>query len=261
VLLTPETWIDETLGPADVGAEVEVSGIHYPEIPAIEAAVIRVTRNTQETRQWTDVIRSISGSVWVVGDTAVDTAGATIVGVGEVGRIATVHAVRNAGEMWRATEVWVDEPEYVYWSGVIESMAGSIWTVGGRAVDVSDAEITGATPRVGLHAQVQALEEGGQLHAVRVHVVESTPTPTAPPTSTPTAPPSATATPTGTAAPTPTATATPEPTPTDTATLEPTATATPEPTATDTSTPEPTPTDTATPEPTVTDTATLEPVG
>lgn len=248
VLLTPSTRIDESLGPADVGAEVAVEGIHQPQIPGIEAALIRVTRGNLESKEWTGEIRSMNGSIWVVGDTAVDVAGAAIVGVGVVGQDATVWATRRANEMWRASNVWVDE--YVPIFGTITSISGDIWVVAGQTVNVSDAQFSGVPPRVGLYAEIEAIRRGGQLFAVRVNVLAPAATPTA--TSFSTATPTATASATDTPTVPPTATPT-EPAPTDTPTNEPTATPV-DPTATATPTPPfpfPTPTP-AQPPPTAT---------
>ena len=239
VLLTPDTVIDESLGPAEVGAEVAIEGIVLPDPPAFQAILIRVTRSNFETKDWTGTIQSMSGSIWVVGNTTVDVAGADVSGTPAVGKVASVHARRHANEMWQATSVSVQEVEYVNASGTIESISGDIWVVGGRTVDVSSAEFSGDPPRVGLYAEIQAIQTGGQLLAVSVNVVGPTVTPTGTPVATPT--------PTGTpvASPTATSTSVATPTPTDTPV------ATPTPTGTSVATPTPTDTSVATLTPTV----------
>ena len=198
ILLTPDTEIDESAGPAEVGAEVAVEGLIIPDPPAFQATFIRVTRYDYEFKEWTGVIRSITGSVWLVGDTTVDVSGATITGTPGVGMIATVQAQRRANSVWQATTVVVDESEYEYVFGVIDSIVANIWVVDGRTVDVFGAEFFGEPPRVGLYAEIEAVEVDGQLFAVRVNVVA--------PTATPTPSPSATETPTATLTATPTAT-------------------------------------------------------
>lgn len=233
IVLTPDTLIDESLGPAEIGAEVAIEGIVLSDPPAFQATLIRVMRSNVETKDWTGTIQSMSGSIWVVGNTTVDVAGADISGAPAVGKVASVHARRHVNEMWQATSVSVQEVEYVYFSGAIESISGDIWVVGGRTVDVSDAQITGDPPRVGLYAEIEAIQTGGQLLAVRVNVVGPTATPTGTPLATPTATVVATPTPTPTsvtATPTDTAAA-PSATPTE---APPTATATEPPPATDT---------------------------
>ena len=259
ILLTPETLIDESLGPADVGALVVIEGIELPDPPAFQAVLITVMRSTVETRQWTDRIQSISGSIWVVGNTAVDVSGASISGTPGVGKVASVSARRSADEMWHATNVSIeDEVEPVPIFGTITSISGNIWGVGGYSVNVAGATITGLPPAVGLYASIEAVEENGQLRAITVDVSApfATDTPTVTPTGTPGAP---TATPTGTVGqPTATPTGTigvPTETPTGAPTVTPTGTPG-APTETPTGTPaEPPPTPTNTPaEPTATPT-------
>ncbi|MEZ4768240.1 MAG: DUF5666 domain-containing protein [Caldilineales bacterium] len=241
ILLTPDTQIDESMGPAEVGAEVAIEGIIMPDPPAFVATLIRVTSSVYETREWTGTIQSMSGDIWVVGNTTVDVSDASISGTPAVGKVASVRARRRANQMWQATSVSVQEVEYVYVFGTIQSISGDIWVVAGQTVNVAGAQFSGDPPAVGLYAEIEAISTGGQLRAVRVNVVGPTSTPTSTPvaTPTPTGTPAATPTPTGTPAATPTPTGTPAATPTPTGTpgATPTPTDTPAATATSTETP------------------------
>ncbi len=236
VLVSPATIIDDSLGPAEVGSEVVIEGIALPDPPAFQAVLITVTRSNLESKDWTGVIYSKSGAIWQIGDTTVDVSGARITGTPLIGATASVIAKRRANEMWRATNVDVENVDYVPVFGTIDSISGSIWVVDGTTVNVSGADFTGLPPAVGLYASIDAIQSGGQLFAVTVNVVAQTVTPTftvttGAPTATPTGTPGAptatptdtpgvpTSTPTGTpGAPTPTPTPAP---PTSTPTVEP----------------------------------------
>jgi hypothetical protein len=282
VWLTDQTLIDESRGPAVLGSQVEVDGLEMPEDGRVvaERITVIVSAAVQETTEFTDRIKSMSGGVWRVGNTTVLVPpGTPISGDPAVGKVATVRAMRWTGEPWKAVWIQVEEIEYVYIEGRIDQIGGSRWVVDGVTIIIdSGTSITGATPAVGRTAEVRAVQRGDGLHAVSIRVLGPTATPTATFTLTATATPTLTVSPTSTLSPTvtpgtPTPTATAEatstatPEPTATATAEATSTATPEPTATataeatSTATPEPTATataeatSTATPEPTATATA------
>jgi hypothetical protein len=272
VLIVAGTVIDESQGPAVIGANVQVEGMEQPD-GAVVALIIRVEASAVDIETFTGIIYVMGGGQWLIGDRWVIVDGSTqIIGVPAVGRVATVTARRVSGGPWIATRIAVEEPaEPVYLVGVISEIGAGSWVVDGRRVIITgDTVITGAPPRIGLIAQVEAIPTGGALAARFIYVIMPTATPaptwtptTQPtwPTPTPTSGPPPTVTPTGPPAPTPSDTPTPAPptaTPVATPTAAPTfpfptpATATPVPTATPAPTfPFPTPA-TATPVPTAT---------
>ena len=258
VRIDGSTTIDESLGDAEPGAEVRVTGFELPGQGEILATSIVVTRPLGELQviEFTDTIAEMNGSLWRIGNTWVDVSNATITGTPVIGSVAIVRAERRGDETWMA--VWVriqEDPEPLYISGMIDAVGSGSLVVDGNTILIDSAtRFSGLPPAVGLWADVTAVERSDGIHAQSIYVYASTPEPPTatpePPTATP-EPPTATPEP-PTATPEP-PTATPEP---PTATPEP-PTATPEPpTATPeppTATPEP---PTATPEPA---TATVEP--
>ncbi len=260
VMITPDTIIDESQGPAVVGAVVDVSAWPLPD-GTYEGILIIVRSGSVETDYFTDVIRAMESGQWLIGNRWVSVTGATqVVGDPAVGRTARVWLERPAGGSWTATRIEVEDPaveEPVPVDGVISSFSDTSWVIDGKTLLItSDTTIGGVAPQVGYIAEALAQPRGNSLIAIWITVLgpeptatwepQPTATPTSQPTGTPTAEPTATATPEPpTATPEPTATATPEP---PTATPEPTATATPEPpTATPEATATPTPDATATP--------------
>ncbi len=273
VRIDAQTVIDESQGPAVVGADVAVAGMTQPD-GSVRALVISVQAQ-QETDYFTDVIQSMSGGRWLIGNRWVTVTSATqIVGTPEVGRTARVSLARPAGGAWTATRIEVEDPstgEPYYIEGVISAFGASSWVIDGQTVRITgQTVITGVAPQVGYVAEAMVVPSGSSLIATWINVLAptsvatATPTPTAAPSTatptatltwTPTAP--ATATPTTPASATPTATATPEPA-TATPTTPATATPTPPPTATPTTPPTATP-EPATATPTTPPTATSEP--
>jgi hypothetical protein len=277
VLIGAGTVIDESQGPAVIGANVQVEGMEQPD-GAVEALTIRVQASAVEIETFTGIITVMGGGQWLIGDRWVIVDGSTqIIGVPAVGKSAMVTARRVSGGPWTATRIEVEEPaEPVYIVGVISEIGASSWVVDGQRITITgDTVITGAPPQIDLIAQVEAIPSGGALVARFIYVIlpTATPAPTWTPTAqptlltpTPTPEPPPTATPTGPPAPTPSDTPTPAPptaTPVATPTTAPTfpfpppATATPVPTATSAPTfPFPPPA-TATPVATATSTPTL----
>lgn len=256
VRITAQTLIDESQGPAVVGASVAVLAMPQPD-GSLLGLVIRVQAAPSiEYDSFADVINVIGGSQWLIGERWVTVTGSTvIVGTPEVGRTARVSLARPAGGSWAATRIEIEgDVDPVYIDGTISSLSASEWIVGGRRVIITGSTvISGATPQVGYFAQVEALPSGGAFVALTIFVIETGATPTwtatpPQPTWTPTPGPTSTWTPEPTFTPTPEPTLTPTPEPTSTFTPEPTST--PEP---PTATPEPpTPTPEATAEPTAT---------
>lgn len=244
VWITTETLIDESLGRAVVGALITGRGKEQTDLSVI-AEEITVLQSVVETWNFTDIVETITGGQWLIGNTWVLVTGSTtIVGDPGVGDPVHVWVQRYAGDPWTATRIELDlvpPDEPVFFEGVITSISARSWVVDGRTVLIDPGtQFSGLSPAVGLIGEVTAVQRRDGLHALSINVVAPTPTPTPtatpepePPTATPTARPEP---------PTATPTATPEP-----PTATPTATPEPEPpTATPTATPEPEP-PTATP--------------
>jgi hypothetical protein len=247
VEITDETQFDESLGPAVVGAQVEVTALPQPN-QVLVAQLIRVVSSVVERESFTDVINEMGSGQWLIGNRWVQVTGATtIIGEPAVGKVAQVDVERVPGQPWTATRIEIEEEERYYIEGEITAISASAWVVDGRTIAVTDdTDIGGLPPQVGLWAEVQAVERNGQLIALSIVVIEPpvTPAPTVTPTVTPTELP---ATETPTATPTATPSATPVELPsTETPTATPTATPTdspepPQPTATPAATATPTP--------------------
>lgn len=185
VWLTTATHIDESIGRAEVGAQVQVQGQQMPQ-GRLVATLITVMSRGLETRQFRDVINAMEGDRWLVGSTWIVIGPNTdITGEPGVGKVATVSAERRANGPWEAVWVRIDEPEYIDFTGTINEIADTYWVVGNRRVIIdAGTSISGATPEVGRRAQVRAVQEADGLHAVQIVVLEDTPTPT--PTASPT---------------------------------------------------------------------------
>ncbi len=214
VEITDETLIDESLGPAVVGAVVEVTGMLQPN-QSVVAMLVRVQRVTVETDFLTDVIREMGGSAWLIGNRWVVVTGSTvIVGDPAVGKVARVSLERFPSGPWTATRIEIEEgPEPFYIIGVITSISSGSWVVRGETIVITGSTVfAGLPPQVGLIAQVEGISQGGQLIAQFINVVEPTPTPTPihTPQPTPTSTPEATPTPTSAPEATPTPESTPE---------------------------------------------------
>lgn len=267
VRLDGNTVIDESLGLAQVGAEVQAIGWRQADgsMLATLIAVLHPAQDSVETRDFTDRIMEMTASRWLVGAVWVQINPDTeIIGNPAVGKVAHVSAERRSNQPWQAIRIVIEEEENFYHEGVIEAIGDSSWVIAGHTIAVDgNTQITGLAPQVGLHAEAQGVVRGGTAYAASIYVFEpatATPTPTEGPgtaTATPTAQPSS-ETPTPTPEPT-SATATPTPivpAATPTPTPEPSA-ATPTPTSQPSvETPTPTPA-----LPGATATPTLEPAG
>jgi hypothetical protein len=224
-------------GNPDVGALVEAVVEITPEGRYIGLSIRRIGEPNPlpEPVEFTDVVKSINGEWWSIGDYTLKVTGETTLennpGVGDM---VSVKAERRAGGEIVALRITALRAIQRDFNGVIESMSGSIWVISGTPVTIDGATEIRGTPEIGSKVQVSALEHpDGRLVATLVAVVD---------------PPTATETPVTAEA----ETATPEPL---TATPEP-PTATPEP---PTATPETTTPETETPSPEAPASPTAEP--
>ncbi len=219
------------IGNPRVGSKVDVVIEILPNGAAIGLTITETQApdGPPEPLEFTDVIQAINGAAWTIGSFTVQVAGDTVLennpGVGD---LVSVKAERHASGEIRALRITAIRDIVVYLSGIIETMAGDTWQIGGYPVIVAgDTTIIGEAI-IGAQVQVQALQlPDGRLVAQIIVVV-------APP---------ATTTPTATAA---AAAVTPTETPTSTETAQLSATATTTPVATGTLISEETATPTAT---------------
>ena len=221
VRIDERTTIDQSLGTAQIGAEVQVIGIDLSQQNEILATSIVVTRPAGEVQvtEFTDTIAEMNGNLWRIGDTWVDVSNATISGgTAAIGSVATVRAERQGNATWMAVWVRIQEnSEPVYISGTIDAVGSGSMVVDGRTIFIDPGtQFSGLTPAVGLLADVTAFERTDGIHAQSIYVHAPTSTPE-PPTSTPEPPTSTPEPPTPTPEP---PTSTPEP-PTPTPTPEP----------------------------------------
>ena len=217
VRIDERTTIDQSVGTAQIGAEVQVTGIDLSQENEILASSIVVTRPAGEVQvtEFTGTIAEMNGNLWRIGDTWVDVSNATISGgTAAIGSVASVRAERQGNATWMA--VWVriqGNSEPVYISGTIDAIGSGSMVVDGRTILIDPGtQFSGLTPTVGLLADVTAFERTDGIHAqsIYVHAPTATPMPTrtigVPPTSTrvPTRLPTRTPTPTPTRGVTPT---------------------------------------------------------
>lgn len=201
VLIDGSTLIDKRGGAAEVGAWARVTAVRHDNgsLRALEIVIERPAERPPEVSEFQGVISAFSDAEWVVGGTAVHIVPSTdISGTPVVGWLAWVRTVRYQTGPLIATNIRVIEPEVVVqFEGVIESISGSQWVVGGRTLMIAgDTSIEG-DPQVGHLAEVEAVQKNdGRLVArwIRVHAEQvnepampdpATPTPTeVPPTPT-----------------------------------------------------------------------------
>ncbi len=245
------------VGNPGVGSYVEATLLVRPggSYLALEIVALGGPTATPEPYEFVGVVQAKASDHWVIKEKVVKIALDTVIeGNPQVGDWVEVKAERRAGgDLW-ARLIRKLEPENYQFEGLIESMSGSVWRVGGHTIQLDGQTQVIGTPAVGRIAQVDALQmPDGTLVARTIYVLPDTPTPSPTFTLTPTREPSPTATPTDVQTPTPTpteasptATATPAgdtPTPSPEPTEEPTSTSLPatEPPPTSTSAPVPPP--------------------
>jgi hypothetical protein len=151
-------------------------------------------------------------------------------GVQERQQLEERFQAQQRSDVQRALEAGRQGP--VEFQGVVESLAGTRWVVGGVPVALTDETTLAGQPILGATAQVRGVLSGGD--SVRAIEIRTDPASIPEPTQTPqpTASPEPTETPTSTETPEPTNTPMPSPTPTFTNTPEPSPTPQPAYTAT-----------------------------
>lgn len=169
IIITPDTVIDESQGPAVVGAPVHVEAFEYAD-GSLVADKIQVQPSI-ETDFFTGVIREMGGPEWFIGNRWVVVDGSTeIIGVPEVGNSASVEVWRVMGGPWIARRIAVDVPvpdEPFYIADVIEEINASFWVVQGVNILITDeTTFSGLPPQVGLWAEVTGVRRNGSAWAL-----------------------------------------------------------------------------------------------
>lgn len=188
VTVTAETQIDETVGPADIGAVVEVKALVWPptassianaELTATHIVVLRPAP-TPEPITFTGPIQRLSDEVWVVRGIRVYVSDATEISGAEprIGLIADVAGTQRPDMGVDARSIFVHEPppEVIEFAGVIlyippERIGTWKFLVGQREVKVEvtrETEIIG-WPHIGSIADVTCVRRAdGTLVAKRI---------------------------------------------------------------------------------------------
>ena len=105
----------------------------------------------------------------------------TVVKAGQSGQYILKPQIAQSGADQKFKEIKPEEgkeqekPKELEFEGTIEAIDGTTWTVNidgeSRSVDVSDAEIEGE-PDIGLHVEIEGIEENGDIVAKKVEVEE-----------------------------------------------------------------------------------------
>lgn len=181
VWVDSNTLYDESIGSADVGAEVEVIG-RILEDGRVLATRITVTRggHVEETISFQERIWRIEGDRWLVGAIWVIVPPEVVQGTPEVGRVANVEARRRAGQEWRATRVEIVEPSLIEFRGRIQEIGRGYRIIDGFRIIVDQAtQFTGLPEAVGRLVDVVAIELPDGPHALRIHVLDESSLPSA----------------------------------------------------------------------------------
>ena len=198
VLVTGETSIDDRAGEAIVGAKVWV---HAEWSAGVLVAIsIKVEEPAAERKNINGLITSIQGEVWTIGGSAYSIPSETVSGDSpQVGCLARVALDEYPDGSVVIVSVVVECQHPVQFGGVIGSIAGNRWQIGGTTVIEGEGTVVEGVPEIGRWAEVEGNQQAdGSVLATHIRVLEPTATPTKTPTATDT--PTATATPTHTAA-------------------------------------------------------------
>lgn len=184
VRLTAQTVVNEQAGPADVGATVQVVGVRQQD-RSVLARVIKVLRPPAQLRpvQFSAPIVALPAEgllgEWTVGQYTVIVSDKTQIlpdgAVPAVGDIAHVTGFRTSDGKVDARLIILRKPSQVEveFTGPIQSIGDTEWTVRNvRVILTSTTEIIG-TPQVGLIAEVKGyLQADRSVIATRIRVRE-----------------------------------------------------------------------------------------
>lgn len=165
VSVVETTVLDESQGPALVGAQVEVVARRLAVATAtavdLEAILIRVLRAVETPRPFVirGFVTELETTYLVVnGLTILYDRSTQIIGRLAVGALVRVVAYRvPEGIKARSIQVLPQTSRVIHFQGTIESIGTDSWVVGGRKVKVDAQTVILGTPKVGLRARVWAL--------------------------------------------------------------------------------------------------------
>ena len=195
VLISASTTIDKRGGNAEVGAWARVTAVRREDgaLMALEIVIERGASRPPELYEFQGIIEAFTDAKWTISGTVVRiTADTVINGAPQIGRAASVRALRAQDGSLTATNITVKPEDIVQFEGVIENLTATQWVVDGRAVQIASSTTIEGTPQIGATAEIEAVQKSdGSLVArwIRVHP-KATPTssPTRVPTGTPTKP-------------------------------------------------------------------------
>jgi len=176
VLVTGETSIDDSAGEAIVGAKVWV---HAEWSAGVLAAIsIKIEEPAPEPWEFTGIIESIQGQTWTIGGNRIDvTSGAVSGDTPQVGCSAQVRALKHHDGSVVVESVVVECQHPVQFGGVIGSIAGNRWQIGGRTVIEGEGTVVEGVPEVGRWAEVEGNQQAdGSVLATSIRVLEPTAT-------------------------------------------------------------------------------------
>jgi hypothetical protein len=185
VLVDANTAVDKRGGNAEVGAWARVTAVRREDgaLLALEIVIEQGASRPPELYEFQGVIEAFTEIKWTISGTTVRiTADTVISGAPQVGRAASVRALRAQDGSLTATNITVKPEDIVQFEGVIESLQAAQWVVDGRTIQIASNTAIEGKPEIGAIAEIEAIQKtDGSLVArwIRVH---PKPTPTVSPT-------------------------------------------------------------------------------
>lgn len=169
VLVAPGTEINGAPGLGDV---VKVHGLLQSDGSVLafeidDSPAPGATPQAGET-EFAGTVESITGDVWTIGGQAVMVGGSTeIKGSPSVGDAVKVHGLLQSDGSIMAREIeklgaddsQQENGQETEFTGVVASIAGGVWSVGGRAVGVNGSTEIKGSPAVGDTVKVHAIAQ------------------------------------------------------------------------------------------------------
>jgi uncharacterized protein DUF5666 len=125
--------------------------------------------------EFNGIVESIGASSWTIsGRVVVVDSSTQIIGTPALGDIADVDALRAADGTLTAVRIKVEdaEPQEIEFSGIVESIGATSWTISGQAVGVDSSTQILGSPAQGDTVEVKALKSSqGAFQATRIEKV------------------------------------------------------------------------------------------
>ena len=180
VLIDPDTVIDESEGPAQVGAQAKVTAVQQAD-GTLLARRIRIQNDVPDgsKTEFRGTIEVMTPSSWTVSGQIVAVDNNTLfdhLDRAALGATAEVKARRLADGTLLALKIevvgnHVDMLTAVEWSGPLESFDANMWMVAGRAVQLTVNTSIEGVPQSGATVEVYArVQTDGTLIATRLRV-------------------------------------------------------------------------------------------